>query len=83
MVPDSPKRSSTIDEMMIVSIVMPETGLRAVVAIALAATEVKKNENTSASATPAIRIAGERGRRRAEEDRRLPSALDDHADQNA
>ena len=35
--------------MMIVSIVMPETGLRAIVAIALAATDVKKNENTSVS----------------------------------
>ena len=38
--------------MMIVSIVIPETGLRAVVAIALAATEVKKNENTSVSPRP-------------------------------
>ena len=35
--------------MMTVSIVMPETGLRAIVAMALAATEVKKNENTSVS----------------------------------
>ena len=41
-----PKRSSTTDEMMIVSMVMPETGLRAVVAMALAATDVKKNEKT-------------------------------------
>ena len=38
--------------MMMVSMVMPETGLRAVVAMALAATLVKKNENTSASSTP-------------------------------
>ena len=33
--------------MMIVSIVMPETGLRAVVAIAFAATDAKKNEKAS------------------------------------
>ena len=50
VVPAMPKRSSTTDEMMIVSIVMPETGLRAVVAMALAATEVKKNEKSSVSA---------------------------------
>jgi hypothetical protein len=41
--------------MMIVSIVMPETGLRAVVAIALAATEVKKKEKTSVRPMP-IRV---------------------------
>jgi len=41
---ERPKRSSTIDEMMMVSIVMPETGLRRVVAMALAATLVKKKE---------------------------------------
>ena len=57
--PDSPNRSSTTDEMMIVSIVMPDTGLRAVVAMALAATDVKKNEKTSVSASPAAMIAGE------------------------
>ena len=34
---------------MMVSIVIPETGLRAVVAMALAATEVKKNEKSSVS----------------------------------
>ena len=39
--------------MMMVSMVMPETGLRAVVAMALAATEVKKNEKSSVSARPA------------------------------
>ena len=50
--PDTPKRSSTTDETMIVSIVMPETGLRAMVAIALAATEVKKKEKTSVSSEP-------------------------------
>ena len=37
---------------MIVSIVMPDTGLRAVVAIALAATEVKKKENTRVRTRP-------------------------------
>ena len=44
-----PNRSSTTDEMMTVSIVMPDTGLRAIVAMAVAATEVKKKENTSVS----------------------------------
>ena len=47
--PLMPKRSSTTDEMMTVSMVMPETGLRAVVAMAVAATDVKKNEKTSVS----------------------------------
>ena len=37
---------------MIVSMVMPETGLRAVVAMALAATEVKKKEKTRVSTRP-------------------------------
>ena len=50
--PETPKRSSTTEETMMVSMVMPETGLRAVVAIALAATEVKKKENSSVSARP-------------------------------
>ena len=50
--PDTPNSSSTTEEMMIVSIVMPDTGLRDVVAMALAATEVKKNEKTSTSASP-------------------------------
>ncbi len=50
--PDTPKRSSTTDDTITVSIVMPEIGLRAVIAIALAATEVKKNENTSVSTSP-------------------------------
>ena len=59
VVPETPKRSSTMEEMMMVSMVIPDTGFRAVVAIALAATEVKKNENSSASATPAITTAGE------------------------
>ena len=44
--PLTPNRSSTTDEMMTVSIVMPDTGLRAMVAMAFAATEVKKNEKT-------------------------------------
>jgi len=38
--------------MMAVSMVMPDTGLRAVVAMALAATEVKKNEKSSVSSRP-------------------------------
>src|ERR1035438_381893 len=61
-VPDRPKRKSTVEEMMMVSIVMPETGLRAVVAIALAATEVKKNEKTSVSTRPAATTARETGK---------------------
>ena len=52
VVPERPKRSSTTEEMMMVSMVMPEAGLLAVVAIALAATEVKKNENSSVSTRP-------------------------------
>ena len=55
VVPERPNLSSTTDEMMIVSIVMPDTGLRAVVAIALAATEVKKKEKTSVSSRPTRR----------------------------
>ena len=39
---------------MIVSMVMPDTGLRAVVAIAFAATDVKKNEKSSVSSSPAM-----------------------------
>ena len=42
-----------------VSMVMPDTGLRAVVAMALAATEVKKNEKSSARPTPVSTMAGE------------------------
>ena len=45
-----------------VSMVMPETGLRAVVAIALAATEAKKNENTSVSTRPIASTAGDGAR---------------------
>ena len=61
VVPDSPNRNSTTDEMITVSIVMPDTGLRAVVAIALAATEVKKNEKISVITVPiaiALHITG-------------------------
>ena len=72
VVPGEPNCSSTTDEMMIVSIVMPETGLRAVVAMALAATEVKKNENTSVSSRPAMSTVDGRPQR-AEEDRRRRS----------
>src|SRR6266567_4823843 len=52
VVPERPKRSRTTEETMIVSMVIPETGLRAVVAMAFAATEVKKNEKTRVSARP-------------------------------
>jgi hypothetical protein len=52
VVPDSPNSQHTAQEIIMVSIVMPETGLRAVVAMALAATDVKKNEKTSVSARP-------------------------------
>ena len=44
---------------MMVSMVMPETGFRAVVAMALAATEVKKNEKNRVSASPARITASE------------------------
>ena len=77
VVPETPNRSSTIDEMMMVSIVMPETGLRAVVAIALAATEVKKNEKTSVSTRP-TRMTDRRGGEPAEEDAHADRA-DGHA----
>ena len=50
--PERPKLNSTTAEMMMVSMVMPEAGLLAVVAMALAATEVKKNENTSVNTRP-------------------------------
>ena len=42
-----------------VSMVMPETGLRAVVAMALAATEVKKNEKSSVKPRPSASTAQE------------------------
>ena len=50
-----------------VSIVMPEIGLRAVVAIAFAATEVKKNEKSRVSPRP-TRTASERLAEGREED---------------
>ena len=50
--PERPNSSSTTEETMTVSMVMPETGLRAVVAMALAATEVKKKEKSSTSRSP-------------------------------
>jgi hypothetical protein len=50
-----------MEEMMMVSMVIPDTGLRAVVAMALAATEAKKNEKTSVSQ------AGQDDRRRGAE----------------
>ena len=39
VVPDNPNCSSTADEMMMVSMVMPDTGLRAVVAMAKSSAE--------------------------------------------
>jgi len=47
---------------MMVSIVIPDTGLRTVVAMALAATLVKKNEKTNASMTPIRTTMGSRER---------------------
>ena len=67
VVPETPKRSSTTEETMMVSIVMPEIGLRAVVAIAFAATEVKKNEKSRVSPRP-TRTASERLAEGREED---------------
>lgn len=52
VVPDSPNRNSTTAEMMIVSIVIPDTGFRAVVAMAFAATEAKKKEKATVRARP-------------------------------
>ena len=52
VVPESPNFSNTIAETMMVSNVMPLAGLLAVVAMALAATVVKKNEKSSVSARP-------------------------------
>src|ERR1017187_2709939 len=59
VVPERPNRSSTTEEIMMVSMVIPDTGFRAVVAMALAATDAKKNENTSVRASPAKITAGE------------------------
>jgi len=63
-----------------VSMVMPETGLRAVVAMALAATEVKKNENTRVSARP-IKTMGGRAVEVAQE-RRHRNGAGNHAQQD-
>ena len=80
VVPERPKRSSTTEEMMIVSIVIPETGLRAVVAMALAATEVKKKEKTQGQ-HQADEGGQQRARQGAEENARRHGG-DDHADQD-
>src|ERR1035438_462234 len=61
-VPDMPNRSNTTDEIMTVSIVIPDTGLRAVVAIAFAATEAKKNEKRRVSTKPTATAVQETGR---------------------
>ena len=52
VVPESPNFSNTTAEIMTVNIVMPQAGLFAVVAMALAATVVKKNAKSSVSASP-------------------------------
>ena len=59
---------------------MPETGLRAVVAMALAATEVKKNENSSVSSE---RERPRRHGRRQSVPKKTATASggDDHADE--
>ena len=46
---------------MMVSMVMPDTGLRAVVAMAFAATEVKKNEKRSVIKRPTATTVQETG----------------------
>ncbi len=80
VVPETPKRSSTTEEMMMVSMVMPDTGLRAVVAMALAATEVKKNEKTQGQADAREHDSG-RAVEIAEEDADGEGAQD-HAEQD-
>jgi len=45
VVPESPNRSRTTEEIMMVSMVIPDTGFRAVVAMALAATMRKEREH--------------------------------------
>src|SRR5579864_8089561 len=62
LVLDTPNRSRTAQEIIMVSIVIPDTGLRAVVAMALAATDVKKNENTSVSTRPIPTTVQDTGR---------------------
>ena len=52
VVPERPNFSSTTAETITVSRVMPEAGLFAVVAMALAATVVKKKEKSSVSPRP-------------------------------
>ena len=52
VVPERPNFKSTTHEMITVSMVMPEAGLFAVVAIAFAATDAKKKAKTSVSTRP-------------------------------
>ena len=61
-VPDRPNRNKTAEEMMMVNMVIPDTGLRAVVAMALAATEVKKKENRSVRTRPTVTTVKETGK---------------------
>src|SRR5579863_692865 len=63
VVPESPNRTSTTDVMMTVSMVMPEAGLLAVVAMALAATDAKKKAKSSVSASPQMRMVHETWKR--------------------
>src|SRR5215469_14385399 len=53
--PERPNLSSTTAETMTVSNVMPDAGLFAVAAMALAATVVKKNEKSSVSTRPSAK----------------------------
>ncbi len=83
--PETPNSSRTTEEMMIVSIVMPETGLRAVVAMALAATDVKKKEKTRVSARPTsvtIVVAAEVAEEDRDRDRRNDDADQDPHDRH-
>ena len=57
--PERPNCNSTTDDTMMVSMVMPETGLRAVVAMQSAATDVKKNEKKTTRISPATTTAGD------------------------
>ena len=52
VVPESPNFKSTTEEIITVSMVMPDAGLFAVVAMAFAATDAKKKANTNVSTRP-------------------------------
>ena len=80
VVPESPNFSKTTAETMTVNKVMPLAGLLAVVAIALAATVVKKNAKSRVSAE-AHRDHGPRNMKESEEGGYCDRA-DDHAEEN-